>query len=172
MLQTVCMSPELLVNQNISENEVCGYSPGQGSPLPGETASPKSFLQQSPSLPDSGLTELSVASPRMYPPPSRKPQEMPAPTGKIKSLFTFSILCNTIMLLSQNSELLWLALTPFVLAESCANSSTSQVSVVTALSSRLTLPLVAVSTLLWSAAEGRGYCFVKGDQYSVISVYL
>ncbi|XP_065553345.1 uncharacterized protein LOC136023133 isoform X2 [Lathamus discolor] len=80
MLQTVCMSPELLVNQNISENEISGYSPGQGSPLPGETASPKSYFQQSPSLPDSGLTEFSVASPKIYPPPSCKPQEMSAPT--------------------------------------------------------------------------------------------
>ncbi|KAM4646392.1 uncharacterized protein AAGF69_013437 [Amazona ochrocephala] len=80
MLQTVCMSPELLVNQNISENGISGYSPGQGSPLPGETASPKSYFQQSPSLPDSGLTEFNVASPKIYPPPSCKPQEMPAPT--------------------------------------------------------------------------------------------
>ncbi|KAM6238337.1 uncharacterized protein LJ264_013086 [Porphyrio hochstetteri] len=80
MLQTVCISPEQLVNQNISENEICGYSPGQGSPLPGETASPKSHFQQSPSLPDSGLTEFKVASPKIYPAPSRKPQEMPAPT--------------------------------------------------------------------------------------------
>ncbi|KAM6191107.1 LOW QUALITY PROTEIN: uncharacterized protein WM294_013285 [Sarcoramphus papa] len=80
MLQTVCMSPELLVNQNISENEICGYTPDQGSPLPGETASPKSYFQQSPSLPDSGLTEVNVVSPKIYPPPSRKPQEMSAPT--------------------------------------------------------------------------------------------
>ncbi|XP_032854075.2 uncharacterized protein LOC116962942 [Tyto alba] len=79
MLQTVCMSPELLVNQN-SENETCGYSPGQGSPLPGETASPKSYFQQSPSLPDSGLTEFNVASPKIYPPPSRKHQQMSTPT--------------------------------------------------------------------------------------------
>ncbi|RMB91998.1 hypothetical protein DUI87_31527 [Hirundo rustica rustica] len=64
----------------MSESEVCGYSPGQGSPLPGETASPKSCFQQSPSLPDSGLTELSVASPRIYhPPPPCKPPGMPAP---------------------------------------------------------------------------------------------
>ncbi|XP_069642298.1 NF-kappa-B inhibitor zeta-like [Haliaeetus albicilla] len=80
MLQTVCMSPELLVNQNISENEICGYSPGQGSPLPGETASPKNYFQQSPSLPDSGLTEFNAASPKMYPPPPCKLQEMSAPT--------------------------------------------------------------------------------------------
>ncbi|XP_069732357.1 NF-kappa-B inhibitor zeta-like [Phaenicophaeus curvirostris] len=80
MLQTACRSPELLVKQNISENETCAYSPGQGSPLPGETASPKSYFQQSPSLPDSGLTELNVASPKIYPPPSQKPQEMSAPT--------------------------------------------------------------------------------------------
>ncbi|XP_038023573.2 uncharacterized protein [Anas platyrhynchos] len=79
MLQTVCMSPELLVNQNSSENETCGYSPGQGSPLPGETASPKSSFQQSPSLPDSGLTEFNIASPEIYPTPPRKPQEMSAP---------------------------------------------------------------------------------------------
>ncbi|XP_066059535.1 NF-kappa-B inhibitor zeta-like [Chamaea fasciata] len=82
MLQTVCMSPELLVNQSMSESEVCGYSPGQGSPLPGETASPKSCFQQSPSLPDSGLTELNVASPKIYhppPPPPCKPPGMPAP---------------------------------------------------------------------------------------------
>jgi len=98
------MSPELLVNQNISENEICGYSPGQGSPLPGETASPKSYFQQGPSLPDSGLTEFNVASPRIYPPPSCKPQEMSAPTGKIKSLFTFSILCNTVIVLLQSDE--------------------------------------------------------------------
>ncbi|XP_026719388.1 ankyrin-3-like [Athene cunicularia] len=78
MLQTACMSPELLVNQN-SENETCGYSPSQGSPLPGETASPKSYFQQSPSLPDSGLTEFNVASPKIHP-PSRKPREMSAPT--------------------------------------------------------------------------------------------
>ncbi|KAM9216993.1 uncharacterized protein RG961_011306 [Leptosomus discolor] len=80
MLQTVCTSPELLVNQNISENEVHGYSPSQGSPLPAETASPKSNFQQSPSLPDSGLTEFNAASPKIYPPPSCKPQEMPALT--------------------------------------------------------------------------------------------
>lgn len=98
------MTPELLVNQNISENEICGYSPGQGSPLPGETASPKSCFQQSPSLPDSGLTEFHVASPKIYPPPPSKPQEMPAPTGKIKSLFTFSILCNTIIPLLQSDK--------------------------------------------------------------------
>nr|XP_030146819.3 uncharacterized protein LOC115498337 isoform X2 [Taeniopygia guttata] len=80
MLQAVCMSPELLVNQNVSESEICGYSPGQGSPLPGETASPKSCFQQSPSLPDSGLTELNVASPRIYhPPPPCNPPGMPAP---------------------------------------------------------------------------------------------
>ncbi|XP_074783679.1 uncharacterized protein LOC141970753 [Athene noctua] len=78
MLQTACVSPELLVNQN-SENETCGYSPGQGSPLPGETASPKSCFQQSPSLPDSGLTEFNVASPKIHP-PSRKPRDMSAPT--------------------------------------------------------------------------------------------
>ncbi|XP_068028300.1 uncharacterized protein [Anomalospiza imberbis] len=80
MLQTVCMSPELLVTQNMSESEICGYSPGQGSPLPGETASPKSCFQQSPSLPDSGLTELNVASPRIYhPAPPCNPPGMPAP---------------------------------------------------------------------------------------------
>ncbi|KAI1230742.1 hypothetical protein IHE44_0008620 [Lamprotornis superbus] len=81
MLQTVCMSPELLVNQNMSESEISGYSPGQGSPLPGETASPKSCFQQSPSLPDSGLTELNVASPRIChpPPPPCKPPGIPAP---------------------------------------------------------------------------------------------
>ncbi|XP_031989700.1 uncharacterized protein LOC116455673 isoform X2 [Corvus moneduloides] len=80
MLQTACMSPELLVNQNMSESKICGYSPGQGSPLPGETASPKSCFQQSPSLPDSGLTELNVASPKIYhPPPPCKPPGMPAP---------------------------------------------------------------------------------------------
>ncbi|XP_059723208.1 uncharacterized protein LOC132338067 [Haemorhous mexicanus] len=83
MLQTVCMSPELLVNQNMSESEICGYSPGQGSPLPAETASPKSCFQQSPSLPDSGLTELNVASPKIYhpppPPPPCHPPGMPAP---------------------------------------------------------------------------------------------
>lgn len=74
------MSPELLVNQNTSENENSGYSPGQGSPLPGETASPKSYFQQSPSLPDSGLTEFNAASPKIYLPPSCKPQEMSAPS--------------------------------------------------------------------------------------------
>ncbi|XP_005058913.1 PREDICTED: uncharacterized protein LOC101811609 [Ficedula albicollis] len=81
MLQTVCMSPELLVSQHMSESEICAYSPGQGSPLPGETASPKSCFQQSPSLPDSGLTELNVASPKIYhpPPPPCKPPGMPAP---------------------------------------------------------------------------------------------
>ncbi|XP_030820643.1 NF-kappa-B inhibitor zeta-like [Camarhynchus parvulus] len=83
MLQTVCMSPELLANQSMSESEICGYSPGQGSPLPGETASPKSCFQQSPSLPDSGLTELNVASPKIFhpppPPPPCNPPGMPAP---------------------------------------------------------------------------------------------
>lgn len=93
MLQTVCMSPELLVNQNITENESCGYSPGQGSPQPGETASPKRHFQQSPSLPDSGLTELNVASPEIYPAPPHKPPAMSAPTGKTKPLLTFSVLC-------------------------------------------------------------------------------
>ncbi|XP_064253831.1 uncharacterized protein LOC135285463 isoform X2 [Passer domesticus] len=78
MLQTVCVSPELLVNQNTSESEICGYSPGQGSPLPGETASPKSCFQQSPSLPDSGLTELNVASPKIYHTPPCHPPGMPA----------------------------------------------------------------------------------------------
>ncbi|TRZ10363.1 hypothetical protein HGM15179_016757 [Zosterops borbonicus] len=64
----------------MSESEVCGgYSPGQGSPLPGETASPKSCFQQSPSLPDSGLTELNVESPKIYHPPPCKPPGMPAP---------------------------------------------------------------------------------------------
>lgn len=114
MLQTVCTSPELLVNQNTSENEISVYSPAQGSPLPGETASPKSYCQQSPALPDSGLTEFNVASPKIHPSPSCKPQEMSAPTGKIKSVFTFSILCNTIMLLLQ-SKVHRLA-TPFVLS--------------------------------------------------------
>ncbi|KAK2532777.1 hypothetical protein Q9233_005131 [Columba guinea] len=80
MLQTVCTSPELLVNQNTSENEISVYSPAQGSPLPGETASPKSYCQQSPALPDSGLTEFNVASPKIHPSPSCKPQEMSAPT--------------------------------------------------------------------------------------------
>ncbi|XP_052553279.1 NF-kappa-B inhibitor zeta-like isoform X2 [Tympanuchus pallidicinctus] len=80
MLQTVCTSPELLVKQNITENESCGYSPGQGSPQPGETASPKRHFQQSPSLPDSGLTELNVASPEIYPAPPHKPPAMSAPT--------------------------------------------------------------------------------------------
>uniref|UniRef100_A0A8C5NLB3 OCA domain-containing protein n=1 Tax=Junco hyemalis TaxID=40217 RepID=A0A8C5NLB3_JUNHY len=82
MLQTVCMSPELLVSQSKSESEICGYSPGQGSPLPGETASPKSCSQQSPSLPDSGWTELNVASPKVFHPPPAppcKPPGMPAP---------------------------------------------------------------------------------------------
>ncbi|XP_074415758.1 uncharacterized protein LOC113460209 [Zonotrichia albicollis] len=80
MLQTVCMSPELLVNQSKGESELCGYSPGQGSPLPGETASPKSCSQQSPSLPDSGWTELNVPSPKVShpPPPPCKPPGMPA----------------------------------------------------------------------------------------------
>lgn len=123
MLQTVCMSPELLVNQNTGENEICGYCPAQGSPLPGETASPKSYFQQSPSLPDSGFTEFNVASPKIHPPPSHKPQETSASTGKNKSLFTFSILCNTIMLLLQNDKVHQLA-TPFVLAESRTNSGT------------------------------------------------
>lgn len=85
MLQTVCMSPELLVNQNITENESCGYSPGQGSPQPGETASPKRHFQQSPSLPDSGLTELNVASPEIYPAPPHKPPAMSAPTDSALS---------------------------------------------------------------------------------------
>ncbi|XP_042738542.1 NF-kappa-B inhibitor zeta-like isoform X1 [Lagopus leucura] len=80
MLQTVCTSPELLVKQNITENESCGYSPGQGSPQPGETASPKRHFQQSPSLPDSGLTELNVASPEIHPAPPHKPLAMSAPT--------------------------------------------------------------------------------------------
>lgn len=93
MLQTVCTSPELLVKQNITENESCGYSPGQGSPQPGETASPKRHFQQSPSLPDSGLTELNVASPEIHPAPPHKPPAMSAPTGKIKPLLTFSFLC-------------------------------------------------------------------------------
>lgn len=94
MLQTVCMSPELLVHPTMSENEICGYSPGQGSPLPGETASPKSCFQQSPSLPDSGLTELNVASPKIYhpPPPPCKPPGMPAPAGKRKIFIPISYL--------------------------------------------------------------------------------
>ncbi|XP_021231530.1 NF-kappa-B inhibitor zeta-like isoform X1 [Numida meleagris] len=85
MLQTVCMSPELLVNQNTTENESCGYSPGQGSPQPGETASPKRHFQQSPSLPDSGLTELNVASPEINPAPPHNPPAMSAPTGSALS---------------------------------------------------------------------------------------
>ncbi|XP_025896777.1 uncharacterized protein LOC112948716 [Nothoprocta perdicaria] len=80
MLQTVCMSPDLLLSQNINENEICAYSPGHESPLPGETASPPNHFQQSPSLPDSGLTERNVASPETYRLPSAKPQEMSAPT--------------------------------------------------------------------------------------------
>ncbi|XP_071432473.1 uncharacterized protein [Pithys albifrons albifrons] len=79
MLQTACMSPELLVNQTRGENELCVYSTGQGSPLPGETASPKGCFQQSPSLPDSGLTELNVASPQPCPPPPRNPPGVAAP---------------------------------------------------------------------------------------------
>lgn len=88
----MCMSPELLVHPNMSESEICGYSPGQGSPLPGETASPKSCFQQSPSLPDSGLTELNVASPKIYhpPPPPCKPPGMPAPAGKRKIFIPIS----------------------------------------------------------------------------------
>ncbi|XP_072211052.1 uncharacterized protein [Excalfactoria chinensis] len=85
MLQTACTSSELLINQNITENESCGYSPGQGSPQPGETASPKRHFQQSPSLPDSGLTELNVASPEIYPAPPRKPPAMSAPTDSALS---------------------------------------------------------------------------------------
>ncbi|KAJ7425316.1 hypothetical protein WISP_24023 [Willisornis vidua] len=73
------MSPELLVNQTMGENELCGYSTGQGSPLPGETASPKGCFQQSPSLPDSGLTELNVASPQPCPPPPRNPPGVAVP---------------------------------------------------------------------------------------------
>lgn len=114
MLQTVCMSPELLVHPTMSENEICGYSPGQGSPLPGETASPKSCFQQSPSLPDSGLTELNVASPKIYhpPPPPCKPPGMPAPAGKRKkSLFPFPIRCSLHQLVQPSELGLWAAQT-------------------------------------------------------------
>lgn len=103
MLQTACMTPELLVNQNMSESEICGYSPGQGSPLPGETASPKSCFQQSPSLPDSGLTELNVASPKIYhPPPPCKPPGMPAPAGKRKLFIPIS--CSVLLLPADEAQ--------------------------------------------------------------------
>lgn len=102
MLQTACMSPELLVNQNTSESEICGYSPGQGSPLPGETASPKSCFQQSPSLPDSGLTELNVASPKIYHPPPCKPPGMPAPAGKRKLFIPVS--CSVLLLPADEAQ--------------------------------------------------------------------
>lgn len=85
MLQTAQMRPGLLAKQNISENEILAYSTGQGSPLPGETASPRSCFQ-TPCLPDSGLTEFNVASPKIAPLSSGKQQKMSALTGKLKTL--------------------------------------------------------------------------------------
>ncbi|XP_019345738.1 NF-kappa-B inhibitor zeta [Alligator mississippiensis] len=79
MLQTAQMRPGLLAKQNISENEILAYSTGQGSPLPGETASPRSCFQ-TPCLPDSGLTEFNVASPKIAPLSSGKQQKMSALT--------------------------------------------------------------------------------------------
>ncbi|TFJ99178.1 NF-kappa-B inhibitor zeta [Platysternon megacephalum] len=87
MLQKIRMSPEILTNQNISESEIGGYSRGQGSPLPGETASPKSYSQQSPSLPASGLTEFNVVSPKSCHIPPVKTQEMSALTDSTLSTF-------------------------------------------------------------------------------------
>ncbi|KAH0623316.1 hypothetical protein JD844_031524 [Phrynosoma platyrhinos] len=44
---------------NPCATEVYGDAGDQGSPIPGETASPQSYFQYSPSLPASGLTEFS-----------------------------------------------------------------------------------------------------------------
>ncbi|XP_067421312.1 uncharacterized protein [Emydura macquarii macquarii] len=85
MLQKIRTRPELLTNQNISESEISGYGVGQGSPLPGETASPKSFFQQSPSLPASGLTEFNVVSPKTCHISPIKTQEMSAFTDSMLS---------------------------------------------------------------------------------------
>ncbi|XP_065426441.1 NF-kappa-B inhibitor zeta-like [Chrysemys picta bellii] len=87
MLQKIRMSPEILTNQNISESEIGDYSTGQGSPLPGETASPKSYSQQSPSLPASGLTEFNVVSPKSCHISPVKTQEMSALTDSTLSTF-------------------------------------------------------------------------------------
>ncbi|CAM5172190.1 unnamed protein product [Eretmochelys imbricata] len=87
MLQKIRMSPEVLTNQNISESEIGGYSTGQGSPLPGETASPRSYSQQSPSLPASGLTEFNAVSPKICHTPPVKSQEMSALTDSTLSTF-------------------------------------------------------------------------------------
>ncbi|KAM9114119.1 uncharacterized protein ACDP82_019713 [Pangshura tecta] len=76
------MSPEVLTNQNIG-----GYSMDQGSPLPGETASPKSYSQQSPSLPASGLTEFNVVSPKSCHIPPVKTQKMSALTDSTLTTF-------------------------------------------------------------------------------------
>ncbi|XP_075765790.1 uncharacterized protein LOC102452017 [Pelodiscus sinensis] len=80
MLQKLKMSSELLTNQNISESEIEGFSMSQGSPLPGETASPENYSQQSPSLPASGLTEFNVVGPKSCHIPRVKTQVMSALT--------------------------------------------------------------------------------------------
>nr|XP_032636613.1 NF-kappa-B inhibitor zeta-like [Chelonoidis abingdonii] len=87
MLQKNRMSPEVLTNQNASESEIGGYSMGQGSPLRGETASPKSYSQQSPSLPASGLTEFNAVSPKSCHIPPVKTLEMSALTDSTLSTF-------------------------------------------------------------------------------------
>ncbi|XP_054853960.1 NF-kappa-B inhibitor zeta-like [Eublepharis macularius] len=61
-LQKVVQStPQPISGVNISGKETYGYAEGQGSPTPGETASPPNSFQQSPSLPASGLTEFNGA---------------------------------------------------------------------------------------------------------------
>ncbi|XP_077162275.1 uncharacterized protein LOC143821795 [Paroedura picta] len=55
------------------------YMGGQGSPTPGQTASPQSYFQQSPSLPTSGLTEFTTTDSPSWDPPPDEPSELLAP---------------------------------------------------------------------------------------------
>ncbi|XP_061448705.1 uncharacterized protein LOC133368457 [Rhineura floridana] len=67
-----------ITSPDICAMEGYGYARGQGSPTPGETASPKSYFQQSPSLPASGLTEFSGVDPVTWDTSPSKTQALPA----------------------------------------------------------------------------------------------
>ncbi|XP_077775525.1 uncharacterized protein LOC114585903 isoform X1 [Podarcis muralis] len=71
----------LTASPDICAKEGYGYAEDQGSPMPGETASPKSYFQQSPSLPASGLTELSGVESSTCDTSPAKVQELPARRG-------------------------------------------------------------------------------------------
>ncbi|XP_033027908.1 uncharacterized protein LOC117059998 [Lacerta agilis] len=66
---------------DICAKECYGCAEDQGSPMPGESASPKSYFQQSPSLPASGLTELSGVESTAWNTSPAEVQELPARRG-------------------------------------------------------------------------------------------